>query len=72
MTKEEALKQFITLRRGRPWGDYWTMQEMWSCYVDGLNKYGVITDRQAQNWGNPTTPEKFEKWTRKYFGTFSI
>lgn len=72
MTKEEALKQFILMREGRPWGDYWSMQEMWSYYVDSLNKDGIITDRQAMSWNNPTTPEKFDKWTRKYFGEFSI
>ena len=25
----------------------------WSCYVDSLNKDGLITDNQVNNWSNP-------------------
>ncbi len=29
--------------------DYLAVQEMWACYIDGLCKDGIITERQYEN-----------------------
>lgn len=53
MTKEEAQKYFerYYLKEGEY--DYWTVQEMWSAYVDGLCKEGEITQKQYDTWTTP-------------------
>ena len=66
MTRREALKEFIADSNG--WGDYWAMQFDWTCFVDGLCKDKIITDRQWNIWGNPCAPEGFKKWNTRYFG----
>jgi len=67
MRKQQALRNFIDMHE-KPWGDYWTMQECWACYVDGLHRDGEITDKQAFEWPNPCTPETFDKWNTKWYG----
>lgn len=65
MSKTVAIANFISSSCG--WGDYWSMQMDWECYKDGLCRDGMITQRQADSWGNPTTPEKFASWNRRHF-----
>ena len=42
--------------------DYWEMQQAWEAFKDGLARDGEITQKQFDNWGNPCTPETFNKW----------
>lgn len=63
MTFTEAKKDFI--RCSSSYNDYWEMQISWESYKDGLCRDGVITQTQFNNWGNPTTPEKFKSWKKK-------
>lgn len=65
MNKTTAIKDFISSSNG--WGDYWSMQADWTCYIDCLCRDGVITQRQADTWGNPTTPERFNSWNKRHF-----
>ena len=41
------------------------MQQAWEAFKDGLTRDGEITQRQSDNWGNPCTPETFERWNGK-------
>lgn len=66
MTYKKALAVFLCANR--PFSDYWEMQLAWSCYVDGLHRDGMITDRQARTWDNPCTPETFKRFNKKFEG----
>lgn len=66
MTKRNAIKDFLSLHF--PFNDYWCMQYAWNCFIDGLCKDKVITQKQFQNWGNPCTPETFKKFNKKFKG----
>ena len=66
MTFKQAVEWFA--REHTPYGDYWSMQLDWSCFVDYLQRDGQITERQRQNWGNPCTPETFKRFNRKWYG----
>ena len=66
MTIKQAIRDFISL--GTKFSDYYEMQFAWECYKDSLNRDGVITDRQRDHWGNPCTPEGFDKWNKRHFG----
>lgn len=58
MTKVEALKQYKVnskdfIKSCKKSNDYIMLREAWHIYVDGLNRQGFITDKQADNWSNP-------------------
>lgn len=38
--------------------DYCERQLAWNCFIDGLCKYGEITQKQYDNWGNPACLNK--------------
>ncbi len=57
-TKAEALKDFnatlkpaVIARYGRT--DKPAMREAWVIFVDGLERDGIISERQAATWDNP-------------------
>lgn len=52
MKKVEALRLFKSTLPVGQWFDYWTLQQMWSEFVDSLHRDGRITDYQYNNWGN--------------------
>ena len=68
MTYKDAVKQFrnqfIDLWERQV--DYWTAQETWSCWVDGLCKDGQITQRQYDTWRTPFTYGKRLKLTKRF------
>jgi hypothetical protein len=41
------------------------MQQDWEAFKDGLCRDGRITQRQADSWGNPCTPETFNRWQKR-------
>lgn len=45
--------------------DYWTAQLAWAEFIDGLNKEGKITDRQASIWTTPFPYGKHLKPNKK-------
>lgn len=55
MTYDQAVKHFkmthINLFLNEV--DYWTGQEAWAAYVDGLCKDGEITQKQYDTWATP-------------------
>ena len=55
MTYREAVRLFKIHNRKlfNDRVDYWTGQEVWSAYTDGLCKDGVITQRQYDTWSTP-------------------
>lgn len=59
MKKQEAVTEFEECwrecLRSNPHiiGDYYAQLEAWNVYVDGLNKSGLVTDRQAFEWVSP-------------------
>lgn len=55
MTYREAVKNFKRYYRKLyiERSDYWTAHLAWSDYVDGLNREGEITDKQASTWSTP-------------------
>lgn len=66
MTFKQAVNDFISCAPDGGWSDYWSMQQDWSFYVDGLCRDGVITRRQAEDvWTNPCTPETFDRWQKR-------
>ena len=60
MSYEQVLRDFTS--EGKPWGDYWSMQQDWAAYVDGLEKDGLVDYEESKNWDNPCTPETFKEW----------
>ena len=67
MTYREAVKDFQRCYRSLyiEKVDYWTAHEVWVNYVDGLNRDGEITDRQASTWSTPFPYGKSLKPTKK-------
>lgn len=68
MKKSEAVKSFVSSSENG-FNDYYEMQQAWSFFTDGLCRDGQITLKQFENWGNPTTVEKFKSWHKRNFGT---
>lgn len=68
-TREATFKQgvddFISCAPSGGWSDYWAMQQDWEAFKDGLCRDGRITQRQADSWGNPCTPETFNRWQKR-------
>lgn len=62
MTFEQAVNEFTA--DGKPWGDYWSMQQDWMAFVDGLERDGYVDYEESKEWVNPCTPETFKKWIR--------
>lgn len=67
MTNKQALADFIEIGQPAGWSDYWAMQLDWAAFVDGMARDGRITQKQADSWGNPCTPETFDRWQRRHF-----
>ena len=53
MRYEDAVKDFKENYLNPGEYDYWTVQLMWSDYVDYLCRDGIITSRQYGNWSTP-------------------
>lgn len=55
MTYREAVKNFKRDYRRLyiEKSDYWVAQLAWADYVDGLNREGEVTDKQASTWSTP-------------------
>lgn len=55
MTYDQAVKEFkhIAINLYLKNVDYWTAQEAWAAYVDGLCKDGQITQKQYDTWETP-------------------
>lgn len=53
MNKEQAQEYFERYYLEPGEYDYWTVQEMWSAYVDSLCKDGQITQKQYDTWITP-------------------
>lgn len=56
VTKAEALQMFRECLRCTDVdfrGDSIAKREAFNDYVDGLNKDGLVTDKQANTWSNP-------------------
>lgn len=66
MNRNDAIQGFVF--DNKPFTDYWSMQLAWTCHMDWLFSENMITERQRQNWGNPCTPETFERWCKKWYG----
>lgn len=62
MTQQDAKREFKN--NYGTFNDYWEMQEAWTQYVDDLVADGVISETQANKWGNPCTPETFKRWNK--------
>ena len=60
MTYQQALDGFTA--NGKPWGDYWEMQQDWTIYVDNLTRDGEVDYEEARWWDNPCTPKEFNEW----------
>ena len=66
MTYREAVKNFKRYYRKLyiERSDYWAAHLAWADYVDGLNREGEVTDKQASTWltpfpyGKPLKPSK--------------
>ena len=67
MTKREAVRKFqedfAYLYMSEV--DYWKAEEWWSYFVDDLNRNGIITNRQRENWAAPFPYGKHLKLTLK-------
>ena len=64
-TYKQGLESFIACAPEGGWSDYWAMQQDWEAFKDGLCRDGSITQRQADSWGNPCTPETFDRWQKR-------
>lgn len=64
-TFKQGLESFIECAPAGGWSDYWAMQQDWEAFKDGLCRDGSITQRQADSWGNPCTPETFDRWQKR-------
>lgn len=58
MKKVDALRLFKSMLPIGKWFDYWTLQEMWSYFIDSLCKDGAITAHQWKTWGNQSKEGK--------------
>lgn len=52
MRYEQAVAKFKSLLNNGEY-DYWTIQLMWTEFVDDLCKSGEITQKQFDNWSTP-------------------
>tara|TARA_R100000734_G_C3273335_1_gene68734 strand:+ start:510 stop:698 length:189 start_codon:yes stop_codon:yes gene_type:complete len=58
-TKKQVLEEFKTVWQNilasKPnyKSDRIAKREAFNNYVDGLNKYGIVSNHQANNWSNP-------------------
>tara|TARA_R100001198_G_scaffold56696_1_gene32385 strand:+ start:429 stop:635 length:207 start_codon:yes stop_codon:yes gene_type:complete len=63
-TKKQTLKQFQEFflndfKKSNPTGykalrkDKCMMRQIWADHVDALNKEGILTNNQVNNWSNP-------------------
>ena len=58
-TKTQVLDQFrynwkVLIKQQPQWkGDAIAKRESWNNFVDSLNKEGLVSDNQANNWTNP-------------------
>lgn len=64
-TFKQGVDDFISCAPSGGWSDYWAMQQDWEMFKDGLCRDGRITQRQADSWGNPCTPETFNRWQKR-------
>lgn len=64
-TFKQGVDDFISCAPSGGWSDYWAMQQDWEAFKDGLCRDGRITQRQADSWGNPCTPETFNRWQKR-------
>lgn len=64
-TFKQGLDEFIGCAPEGGWSDYWAMQQDWEFYKDSLCRDGVITQKQADSWSNPCTPETFARWQKR-------
>lgn len=55
MTYEQAVRNFKEMAHDlyERKVDYWTAEQAWAAYVDGLCKDGEITQRQYDRWPTP-------------------
>lgn len=61
-TFKQGVDEFIGAAPEGGWSDYWAMQQDWEFYKDSLCRDGVITQKQADSWSNPCTPDTFDRW----------
>ena len=64
-TFKQGVDDFISCAPSGGWSDYWAMQQDWEFYKDSLCRDGVITQKQADSWSNPCTPETFARWQKR-------
>lgn len=64
-TFKQGVDEFIGCAPEGGWSDYWAMQQDWEFYKDSLCRDGVITQKQADSWSNPCTPETFARWQKR-------
>jgi len=64
-TFKQGVDDFISCAPSGGWSDYWAMQQDWEAFKDGLCRDGVITQKQADSWSNPCTPETFARWQKR-------
>lgn len=64
-TFKQGVDEFIGCAPEGGWSDYWAMQQDWEFYKDSLCRDGVITQKQADSWSNPCTPDTFARWQRR-------
>ena len=46
--KKSNPKEYKALKRDKP-----MMRQIWADHVDALNKEGILTNNQVNNWSNP-------------------
>lgn len=64
-TFKQGVDEFIGAAPEGGWSDYWAMQQDWEFYKDSLCRDGVITQKQADSWSNPCTPDTFDRWQKR-------
>lgn len=64
-TFKQGVDEFIGAAPEGGWSDYWAMQQDWEFYTDSLCRDGVITQKQADSWSNPCTPDTFDRWQKR-------
>lgn len=64
-TVKQGVDEFIGAAPEGGWSDYWAMQQDWEFYKDSLCRDGVITQKQADSWSNPCTPDTFDRWQKR-------
>lgn len=64
-TFKQGVDSFLAYAPEGGWSDYWAMQQDWEAFKDGLCRDGQITQKQADSWGNPCTPDTFDRWQKR-------